>query len=69
MCSTNLEFTWHYELWGVHTDEGIHTAEQKNGQDNGKVTDELPHLGERKVSLYCFKACGSMDYWFLFEKE
>lgn len=39
-----LEFTWHYELWGLHTDKGVHAAEEKNSQDDGKVTDELPHL-------------------------
>lgn len=39
-----LEFTWHYELWSVHTDEGVHAAEEKDGQDDRKVTDELPHL-------------------------
>lgn len=39
-----LEFTWHYELWSVYTDEGVHAAEEKNGQDDRKVTDELPHL-------------------------
>ena len=45
-----LEFTWHYELWGVHTDEGVHAAEEEDGQDDRKVTDELPHLGRRKRS-------------------
>lgn len=39
-----LEFTWHDQLWGVHTDEGVHATEEKNGQDDRKVTDEFPHL-------------------------
>ena len=41
---THLEFTWHYELGSVDTDQGIHTAEDENGQDDGKITDKLPHL-------------------------
>ena len=39
-----LEFTRHDELRGVHADHGVHATEQKNGQDDGEVTDELPHL-------------------------
>lgn len=44
-----LEFTWHYELWSVHTDEGVYAAEEENGQDDREVTDELPHLEGRNI--------------------
>lgn len=56
MCGTYLEFTWHYELWSVHTNEGIHAAEEKNGHDDGEVTDELPHLegGNIQPVRQCF---------------
>lgn len=46
--TTYLEFTWHYELRSVHTDEGVHATEEEDGQDDGKVTDQLPHLATRK---------------------
>lgn len=44
-----LEFTWHNELRSVHTDEGIHATEDQNGQDDGKVADQLPHLERRTL--------------------
>ena len=50
MCGTHLEFTWHYELGSVHTDKRVHAAEEQNGQDDRKVTDELPHLDGEKHS-------------------
>lgn len=63
-----LEFTWHYELWSVYTDEGVHAAEEKDGQDDRKVTDELPHLeggkitaGLTKVFLFFFPPCVDME--------
>lgn len=34
-----LEFAWHYELGSVHTDEGVHAAEEEYGQDDGEVAD------------------------------
>lgn len=49
VCGVYLEFTWHYELWSVHTDEGVHAAEDEDGQDDRKVTDELPHLEGRNI--------------------
>ena len=45
-----LEFTWHDELWSVHSDEGVHAAEEEDGQDDGEVTDELPHLQVEEVN-------------------
>lgn len=77
MCGTYLEFTWHYELWSVHTDEGVHAAEEKNGQDDGEVTDELPHLegGNIQPVQQCFFqpeamwTTGSCDLFCLFDKE
>lgn len=48
-CGMYLEFTWHYELWSVHTDEGVYAAEEENGQDDREVTDELPHLEGRNI--------------------
>lgn len=50
VCRMYLEFTWHYELWSVYTDEGVHAAEEKDGQDDRKVTDELPHLEGGKIT-------------------
>lgn len=44
VCVGYLEFTWHNELRSVNTDKGIHATEDENGQDDGEVTDELPHL-------------------------
>lgn len=44
-----LEFTWHYELWSVHTDKGVHAAEEEDGQDDRKVADEFPHLEARHI--------------------
>lgn len=44
-----LEFTWHNELRSVYTDKGIHATEDENGQDDGEVADELPHLQRRKL--------------------
>lgn len=50
-----LEFTWHNELWSVYTNKGVHATEDENGQDDGKVTDELPHLQRRTLfSLISF---------------
>lgn len=59
MCGAYLEFTWHYELGSVDTDEGVHAAEEKDGQDDRKVADELPHLGGGKVysTFECFFLC------------
>lgn len=43
---THLEFSWHNEFRSVDSYEHIHSAEDEDGQDDGKVTDEFPHLGE-----------------------
>lgn len=66
MCGMYLEFTWHYELWSVHTDKGIHATEEKNGQDDRKVTDELPHLEGGNIYRRFDRvlACSSMKYLF-----
>lgn len=63
-----LEFTWHYKLRSVHTDEGIHAAEKKNGQDDRKVTDELPHLERGNIHSIHFRITGSSDIFFVFDK-
>ena len=41
---THLEFSWHDELGCVHSDQGIHTTENDNSQDDGEITDQFPHL-------------------------
>lgn len=43
---TNLEFTWHDEFWSFDSHKHVDSAEDEDGQDDGKVTDELPHLGD-----------------------
>lgn len=47
--SPDLEFSWHNEFWSVHSHEHVDSAEDEDGQDDGKVTDELPHLGNKKT--------------------
>lgn len=49
-----LEFAWHNELRSVHTDQGIHATEDQNGQDDGKVADQLPHLERTLFSPFSF---------------
>lgn len=51
VAGTYLEFTWHDEFWSINSDEHINSAEDEDGQDDGKVTDEFPHLGESKHKL------------------
>lgn len=43
---TNLEFTWHDEFWSFDSHQHVDSAEDEDGQDDGEVTDELPHLGD-----------------------
>ena len=45
---TYLELTWHNQFWSVHTYQSIYYTKDENGQDNGKVTDELSCLGREK---------------------
>lgn len=47
----DLEFSWHNELWSFHPHEHVDSAEDEDGQDDGKVTDEFPHLGSRETLL------------------
>lgn len=46
LVETDLEFTWHNEFWSINSYKHINSAEDEDGQDDGKVTDEFPHLGE-----------------------
>lgn len=46
---TRLEFSWHNEFRSIDTDEHINSAEDEDGQDDGKVTDEFPHLRQKKT--------------------
>lgn len=42
---SHLEFTWHDEFRSFHSHQNIDSTEDEYGQDDGKVADELPHLG------------------------
>lgn len=44
--TTHLEFTWHDEFGSFHSHQNIDSTEDEYGQDDGKVADELPDLGE-----------------------
>lgn len=49
-----LKFSRHKELWCVQSHQGVNTHKDQDGQDDGKVTDQLPHLsqgGEAYVSM------------------
>lgn len=48
---TRLEFSWHDEFRGFHSHQNIDSTEDEYGQDDGKVADELPHLGEGQRTL------------------
>lgn len=49
-----LEFAGHDELRRVNANQRVHAAEQQDGQDDGKVADELPDLGGKIYFYICF---------------
>lgn len=56
---THLKFIWHNKLRSIHSHKNIYCTKDKDGQDDGKVTDEFSHLRGRETdvdffSFWCF---------------
>ena len=57
---THLEFSWHNEFGSIDSYEHINPAEDEDGQDDGKVTDEFPHLGESQHKHFTVTRCSNI---------
>lgn len=55
---TYLELAWHNQFWSIHTYQGIYYTKDENGQDNGKVADQLSCL-KKKIK----KKPGTVQHW------
>lgn len=51
---TDLKFCWHNEFRSLDSYEHVDPAEDQDGQDDGEVTDEFPHLcGRTDMNVLC----------------
>lgn len=57
---THLELRWHDELGGVHAYEHVNSTEDEDGQDDGEVADEFPHLDGSKHKHLSVSCCSDM---------
>ena len=60
---TDLELSWHDEFGRLDSDEHVHPTEDEDGQDDGEVTDELPHLREANRRTQLFSSAVLRSRW------